>query len=96
MCLHWEALDALPNAWDKSKWLPPVQLDVAVVLQFQCNIADDKSTAGGVRASSGEINKQATTNDSHTESSGSLAFCYKEKKAATAEFRDRTILDQEL
>lgn len=78
-----------------SKWPPPVQLAIDVVLRFQCNIADDRSTAGGARASSGKINKQETTNDSCIESSGSLAFCYNEKKAETGEFHDRTVLDQE-
>lgn len=73
MCLPWEALDALPKAREVSKWPPAVPL----VLPLQCDIADGRSTAGGLRASSGEINKQATTNDSRIESSRSFASCYK-------------------
>jgi len=93
--LHVSALGSPGCAHDVSTWAPPMQLDVAVVLQLQCNISGDGSTAGGVRASSSEINKQATTNDSCIESSGLPAFCYKERKTATEEFHDRTVVDQE-
>lgn len=76
----------LPNAGDVSKWPPPVLLDIAMVLQCQCSVADDRSTAGGVRASSGESIKQATT-DSCIESSGALTFCLKKRKQQRESFR---------
>lgn len=84
--LHWEALDALPNAGDVSKWPPPVQLDVTVVLRFQHNIADDTSTAGGVRASSEEINKQPTTNDSRMNPLACLPSVVKKRKQQQKSF----------
>lgn len=95
MCLRWEALGARASAGDVPRWPPPVQLDVPMVLRLQCNITDDRSSAGEGRASGGDINEQATANDSRIESSGSISFCYKENKVASQETHVRTVLEQE-
>lgn len=62
-CLRWEALDAQASAGDVPRWPPPVQLDVPMVLRLQCNITDDRSSAGGGNANRGAINEQATANE---------------------------------
>lgn len=40
-----------------------MQLDVPMVLRLQCNITDDRSSAGGGNANGGDINEQAIANE---------------------------------
>lgn len=40
-----------------------MQLDIPMVLRLQCNITDDRISAGGGNANGGDINEQAIANE---------------------------------